>query len=93
MNCSSKELKIQVKCLKRNVQGLSLNDKNLTLHLYQIQTLSTISGTSQYSQKNTNKIFNLQILIPSNSAINSCTKTKQPDKNLNLISQEHKNLT
>lgn len=85
MNCSSKELKIQVKCLERNMQGLSLNDKNLTLHLYQIQTLSTISGTSQYSQKNTNKIFNLQKLIPSNSVINSCTKTKQPDKNLNLI--------
>lgn len=85
MNCSSTELKIQVKCLERNMQGLSLNDKNLTLHLYQIQTLSTISGTSQYSQKNTNKIFNLQKLIPSNSAINSCTKTKQPDKNLNLI--------
>ena len=68
-----------------NMQGLSLNDKNLTLHLYQIQTLSTISGTSQYSQKNTTKIFNLQKLIPSNSVINSCTKTKQPDKNLNLI--------
>ena len=85
MNCSSKELKIQVKCLERNMQGLSLNDKNLTLHLYQIQTLSTISGTSQYSQKNTTKIFNLQKLIPSNSVINSCTKTKQPDKNLNLI--------
>lgn len=85
MNCSSTELKIQVKCLERNMQGLSLNDKNLTLHLYQIQTLSTISGTSQYSQKNTTKIFNLQKLIPSNSVINSCTKTKQPDKNLNLI--------